>query len=657
MGIQATSPPTSPLHRMSPLLKRKHETGCLDFVDINDITEPKKICIEFVCSTTTTTTTTTEVVQNGHKEENKENEQSLKETSTASTAINKVTATTATPPTTTATTESSQNGHKENDSSLKETSTTTTITLPSVTTAATTTTTTMTIDTMLTSKEERKPSEPEKSDCEGVVDNPKVIVEHQPLPSIYDLRQMTCDESYDDSGMSDDESSEEESSECDDDEEEEDVRPSPIFEPVLRGTSNAKPVVTPSPPNPKGLYNNDRFWSGNAFSMNNQNQPGSPLPPSATPVAMNGNTTFHFLENNNQRIECAENGKSYLQLGTMSHHGHHHHHHHHHLPVTPVIQPKPNMVYRRPIPPFRNPMLPVQPARPVCDHSNCLMRKSSLCYKSLRSRMLNLSLHKLHMARQNHEGSLRRSVLICNMLRYIEDETEKEAVQETQHFVAAAPPQPPPPQPINHMDTDQYWPPAVSSNVGMSMSNNMSGSEEDVQQQHYGVSGSQNGMVAPYGVVGSCGGTNCGGNGTHCGLMNGQGVNNGQGLTDTYETTLKDFNSAFRSTPYSSPAHPGMDVDSGLGSGDEDRGINWGSVLSLSSQSELDPLNNNSFSTETWQSSQSVGNGGGGSVGDTLDISSHNGFDDIGWKLSAEDVLKAFPSDDGLFSVVGSGPA
>ena len=40
--------------------------------------------------------------------------------------------------------------------------------------------------------------------------------------------------------------------------------------------------------------------------------------------------------------------------------------------------------------------------------------------------MLNLSLHKLHMARQNHEGSLRRSVLICNMLRYIEDETEKE---------------------------------------------------------------------------------------------------------------------------------------------------------------------------------------------------------------------------------------
>jgi hypothetical protein len=92
-----------------------------------------------------------------------------------------------------------------------------------------------------------------------------------------------------------------------------------------------------------------------------------------------------------------------------------------------------------------------------------------------------------------------------------------------------------------------------------------------------------------------------------------------------------------------------MEVDSGLGSGDEDRGINWGSVLSLSSQSELDPMNNNSFSAETWQTSQAVGSSGGGS--DTLDISGHNGFDDIGWKLSADDVLKAFPSDEGLFGV------
>ena len=132
-------------------------------------------------------------------------------------------------------------------------------------------------------------------------------------------------------------------------------------------------------------------------------------------------------------------------------------------------------------------------------------------------------------------------------------------------------------------------------------------------------------------------------------MMAGQpsGSNVSNGLNDSYETTLKDFNSAFRSTPYSSPVHPGMEVDSGLGSGDEDRGINWGSVLSLSSQSELDPLNNNSFTTDTWQTSSS----GSGSGSDSLDISGHSGFDDISWKLSADEVLKTFPNEDGLFSV------
>ena len=318
MGIQATNHPTSPLNRMSPYLKRKHDPACLDFIEANEMVEPKKICIELVCAaaaaaatTTTTTPMTTSSepssTQNGHKEENKENEMSLKETSAASTST-----TSAPSPTTTMTIPAAA--------------------APTMTTMTTTPggaqVTSKTAETLLMSKLERRE-----------VDNPKVIVEHQPLPSIYDLRQMTCDDAYDDSGLSDDDSSEEESSECDDDDED-DVRPSPIFEPVLRGTGMAKPIMTPSPPTAKAIYNsNDRFWSQNSFSMNAPTPPppGSPLPPSATPVTMNGNATFHFLENNNQRIECAENGKSYLQLGTMSHH----HHHHHHLPVTPVIQPKP----------------------------------------------------------------------------------------------------------------------------------------------------------------------------------------------------------------------------------------------------------------------------------------------------------------------------
>jgi hypothetical protein len=106
---------------------------------------------------------------------------------------------------------------------------------------------------------------------------------------------------------------------------------------------------------------------------------------------------------------------------------------------------------------------------------------------------------------------------------------------------------------------------------------------------------------------------------------------------DSFEAPLKDFNSAFRQTPIPLP----NDVDSG-GGGEEERGINWSSVLSLSSQSDLDPLNNNSF-TDTWSNNS-------GELAD-VDLSQHS-FDDINWKLtpvSADDVLKAFPNDENLF--------
>jgi len=62
------------------------------------------------------------------------------------------------------------------------------------------------------------------------------------------------------------------------------------------------------------------------------------------------------------------------------------------------------------------------------------------------------------------------------------------------------------------------------------------------------------------------------------------------------------------------------------------------------SQSDLDPLNNNSFS-DSWS-----GSPGSGDLAD-VDLSQHT-FDDISWKLtpvSADDVLKAFPGDENLF--------
>jgi hypothetical protein len=224
--------------------------------------------------------------------------------------------------------------------------------------------------------------------------------------------------------------------------------------------------------------------------------------------------------------------------------------------------------------------------------------------------------------------------------------------------------------------------------------------------------------------------------------LNHQAVTGGpistQVISDSYEVTLKDFNTAFRATPYSSPAHhPGTiaDIDS-IGTNSESMGlpsavsqalgssglstggspslddarasssgtINWGSVLSLGSQSELDPLNNNSFAVETWPTSTvcgSISASSSASITTTsasatnvltapssgsscssiniqndipgsqtsspvnpsqntltslpplnlsdLDISSQSFVDDIGWKLSADDVLKAFPTDEQIF--------
>merc|ERR1719328_537473 len=108
--------------------------------------------------------------------------------------------------------------------------------------------------------------------------------------------------------------------------------------------------------------------------------------------------------------------------------------------------------------------------RPVCDHSNCLQKKNSFCYQSQRSRMLNLSLSKLHMARQSHDGSLRRSVLICNMLRYIEDETDKEAVQEAANQFPNNSPMDQTAAAAAQQETQQqqYWPPNSMNQVVVS---------------------------------------------------------------------------------------------------------------------------------------------------------------------------------------------
>ena len=313
-------------------------------------------------------------------------------------------------------------------------------------------------------------------------------------------------------------------------------------------------------------------------------------------------------------------------------------------------------MYRRPPipPPFRiSPQASAAASRPVCDHSNCLQRRSSACYRATRARMLNLSLHKLHLARQNHDGCLRRSVLICNMLRKIEDETEREAIAEHHHHQ-----QQQQQQQQQHLQqqqqqqqqqqayvsppmdsSDMYWPNNVSTAANASNTTTLTDSNA-VQHQQYLTQSA-----------------------------------NGGGYTDTYETALKDFNTAFRITnsPYASPAHE-VELSTSSVEDSVEKGINWGSVLSLSSQSELDPLNNNSFVSEPWisppvttttvvttttsppagstsptGSDEGSDDGSNGSDDSGTGGHSYGGGgrgNDIGWKLSADDVIRAFPTTE-----------
>lgn len=196
--------------------------------------------------------------------------------------------------------------------------------------------------------------------------------------------------------------------------------------------------------------------------------------------------------------------------------------------------------------------------------------------------MLNMSLHKLHMARQRADSNLCRSVLICNMLRYIEEESEQE--QREQEATFASQQESPYWNNLNNQNLNSFAPPTPA---------------HPYRENSYS-----------------------------------------QSSTDGFEAPLKDFNSAFRQTPV--PLLPTPVEPNEVGS-EEERGINWSSVLSLSSQSDLDPINNNSFTTESWTpSSQELTD---------VDLSQHS-FDDINWKLtpvSADDVLKAFPNDENLF--------
>merc|ERR1711962_578123 len=157
--------------------------------------------------------------------------------------------------------------------------------------------------TLLAAREKSKTSEGEQ---------PKVIVEHQPLPSIYELGQVTRD--LDNTLLRSDE---EDSGDSDED--------SSMFE------------VPPSQTTPATAPPQRTYWSGSFTTQitpvvsSTPSSAPSPVPTVLTqvqPPHSQPSATYQFLDQSNQRIECDENGKSYLQLGTVNHH----------IPVTPVLQ-------------------------------------------------------------------------------------------------------------------------------------------------------------------------------------------------------------------------------------------------------------------------------------------------------------------------------
>ncbi|XP_055713913.1 SKI/DACH domain-containing protein 1 isoform X2 [Phlebotomus papatasi] len=250
-----------------------------------------------------------------------------------------------------------------------------------------------------------------------------------------------------------------------------------------------------------------------------------------------------------QTIRCAENGKSYLELGSASYGS------------NGGLASARGGVKR------------------CCDGRNNWCN-SKQCYKERRLKMMNLSMFKLSRFRQVSEQSLYRSVLICNTLKCIEREMEMESKElgMHQHHVTNPHhhhhhhmhhPQPPPPQPPHPADYHpQYRAPAVHH------------AHHTPPEMHYPASPEApgGGFQAPY---------------------------NGRAATPAppnlpFNDSLPPYDhhplrdaahSGGRATPFPAAGLP--DTDSGYGDEDCTRPINWGSVLSLSSQSALDPLNNN----------------------------------------------------------------
>ncbi|XP_062535832.1 uncharacterized protein LOC134205000 [Armigeres subalbatus] len=307
-----------------------------------------------------------------------------------------------------------------------------------------------------------------------------------------------------------------------------------------------------------------------------------------------------------QTIRCAENGKSYFELGSANY--------------TNVNQ-------------FG---AQARHLKRCCDGRN-MSCNNKQCYKERRLKMMNLSMFKLARFRQASDQSLYRSVLICNTLKSIEREIDNENkefshqqhLQQQHPHLYHAPPHPPPHH-LHHPHPPPQQtppPPQAQSEYGPLYNgiNSRIGGPDKQQQTPKFSDISNNGSSNYSRLQGSNTTTQStpgyGSNATeqhpttittqlspydqqpppqhHLSPMTTASTTTGPAPSPHHNHPLKDPQSG-RATPFPSTTNSGSsltngyhDGDSGFGDDDCTRPINWGSVLSLSSQSALDPLNNN----------------------------------------------------------------
>lgn len=292
-------------------------------------------------------------------------------------------------------------------------------------------------------------------------------------------------------------------------------------------------------------------------------------------------TPTNIIGSTQQTIRCAENGKSYLELGSSNYGANDGRH-----------------------------------LKRCCDGRNGIWcNNNKQCYREQRLKIRNLSMFKLSRFRQVSEQSLYRSVLICNTLKFIDREIEAEnketaeyhahhALHYSAHMkmsngVISATNGANDPRHHHHSQhhtTAQSQPMhgVTSSPVTQSPTNHAQ------QQQQQQPPPPMHNTQSPQSQYSSDNSNNS--NYTQSAFTNrtsGPTVTSTMPFSETlppYDHPLRDVHQSGRVTPFPCSGMP--DTDSGYGDEDATKPINWGSVLSLSSQSALDPLNNNDlFST------------------------------------------------------------